>query len=151
MKDGEIYEVHKKYKYSRDKTNIKIDSNFILIKQHEYENKKYNWIFATDLKLKSAKNYVMRYKKRWGIETIFRVTDNIRIYTTSTNPLIRYFLFMFTCFVYNIWKFFQTFLDEEFTLSNFNVNMIIYMFENGEIYPSHYDSFALIASRQLRV
>ena len=93
----------------------------------------------------------MRYHKRWGLETIYRVTENIRIYTTSTNPLTRYFLFMFTCFVYNVWKFFQMFLGEEFTLSNFNVNMLIYMFETGKIYPEHHDLFALTASRLLRV
>ena len=151
LKDGEFCEVFKDYKYNRDKTNFKVSSDFILIKQHEYKGKKYDWIFATDLKFKSANKYVMRYKKRWGIETTYRVTDDIRIYTTSTNPLIRYFLFMFTCFVYNIWKFFQMFLGEEFTLANFNVSMLIYMFERGEIHPNYYDSFALIASRLLKV
>ncbi len=151
LKDGEFCEISKDYKYNRDKTNFKVSSNFILIKQHEYKDKKYDWIFATDLKFKSAKKYIMHYKKRWGIETIYRVTDDIRIYTTSTNPLIRYFLFMFTCFVYNIWKFFQTFLGEEFTLANFNVNMLIYMFERGEIHPDYHDSFSLIASQLLKV
>lgn len=151
MKNGEFCEIYKSYKYNRDKTNHKVESNFVLIKQHEYDNKIFDWIFATDLKFKSAKKYIMCYKKRWGIETIYRVTDDIRIYTTSTNPLIRYFLFMFTCFVYNIWKFFQMFLGEEFTLANFNVNMLIYMFEKGEIYPDYHDLFYLTASKFLRV
>ena len=151
LKDGEYCEIIRTKKYNRDKTNHKIESNFILIKQHEYEGKKYDWIFATDLKFKKAGKYVMRYKKRWGIETIFRVNDDIRIYTTSTNPLVRYFLFMFTCFVYNIWKFFQMFLGEEFTLANFSTNMLIYMFEIGDIYPDHHDLFYLIASKMCDV
>ncbi len=151
LKDGGYCEMIRSYKYHRDHSVYKVESNFILIKQHEYEGKKFDWIFATDLKLKSANKFVMRYKKRWGIETIFRVTDDIRIYTTSTNPLIRYFLFMFTCFVYNIWKFFQFFLGEEFTLANFSTNMLIYMFESGEIYPDSYDNFFLISSKFLRV
>jgi len=151
MKNGEFCEITKSYKYNRNKTNHKVESRFVLIKQHEYEGKKYDWIFATDLKFKTAKKYVMHYKKRWGIETTYRVTDDIRIYTTSTNPLIRYFLFMFTCFVYNVWKFLQIFLGEEFTLANFKVNMLIYLFEIGKIHPDYYDSFVLIASQLLRV
>ena len=83
----------------------------------------------------------MRYKKRWGIETIFRVTDDIRIYTTSTNPLIRYFLFMFTCFVYNVWKFFQSYIGKEFTLANFCMNMDKFMIEKDMIRPKHYNKF----------
>ena len=141
MKDGEFCELTKSYKYPRNKTNYKINSKFVLIKQHEYKNKKYDWIYATNLNLKSARKYVMRYKKRWGIETIFRVTDDIRIYTTSTNPLIRYFLFMFTCFVYNVWKFFQSYIGKEFTLANFCVNMDKFMIEKDMIRPKHYNKF----------
>ncbi|MFW5891133.1 MAG: transposase [bacterium] len=151
LKDGEYYEIRRPYKYCRNQTSHKVESNFILIKQHEYMGKKSDWIFATDLELKSAYKFVMIYKKRWGIETIFRVTDDIRIYTTSTNPLTRYFLFMFTCFVYNIWKFIQFYLGEEFTLSNFNVCILIYMFESGKIYPKDYDKFVSTANRVLKV
>jgi len=143
LKDGELCEITKNYKYNRDKTNYKVESKFVLVKQHKYKDKKYDWIFATNLNLKSAKKYVMRYKKRWGIETIFRVTDDIRIYTTSTNPLIRYFLFMFTCFVYNVWKFCQQFI-EEFTLANFATNLNKYMVENEMIRPKHYKEFISI-------
>ena len=146
MKNGEFCEIIKKYKYNRNKTNYKLDSKFVLIKQHEYEGKKYDWIYATNLNKKSAKKYVMRYKKRCGIETIFRVTDDIRIYTTSTNPLIRYFLFMFTCFIYNVWKFFQFIIGEDFTLSNFCTNMNKFMIEKEMIKPKHYKEFILIFS-----
>jgi hypothetical protein len=96
-----------------------------------------------------VEDYVKRYKKRWAIETIYRVTDKIRAYTTSTKSIIRYFLFMFTCFVYNIWRFLQMFLGEEFTLSNFKVNMVIFMAKYGRIYPVHYNSFEEIASKLL--
>lgn len=89
----------------------------------------------------------MRYKKRWGIETIFRVTDDIRIYTTSTNPLIRHLLFMFTCYVYNIWKFFQFFIEGEFTLANFCVNMNKFMVEREMINPKDYGEFISVFSK----
>lgn len=145
MEDGEMCNIKKSYKYNRDKSNYKVDSNFVIIKQCEYEGKKYDWIFATNLRLNNATKYVKRYKKRWGIETIFRVNDKIRIYTTSTNPVIRYFLFLFTCFVYNVWKNFQTFIGEDFTLANFKTNMIIYLTKHGMIYPKHFDRFEEIA------
>ena len=147
LEDGESKMISRGSKYNRDKTNRKVHSDFILIKQLEYEEKKYDWIFATNLKLEKAVSYVKLYKKRWTIETIYRVTDKIRIYTTSTNSVIRYFLFMFTCFVYNIWRFFQLFLGECFTLANHKTNMIIYMAKQGMIYPLHYDKFEMIANK----
>ncbi len=141
MNDKEFKKISRTETYKVDKHKPKVKSNFILIKQLEYENKKYDWIFATNLDCKTASDYVKRYKKRWGIETIYRVTDDIRIYTTSTNYIIRYFLFMFTCLVYNIWKFFQISLGENFTLANFQINMIIFMAKIGLIYPTHYNQF----------
>jgi putative transposase len=142
MKEGEFCTIRKTYKYNRDKTSHNVESCFILVKQLEYNGKKYDWIFATNLKLYSSKRYVMWYKKRWGIETIFRVTDDIRVYTTSTNPNIRYLLFMFTCFVYNIWKFFQFFLGKEFTLANFCTNINKFM-----IQPKRYKEFISVFSK----
>ncbi len=151
MNDGEFCEVTKKYKYNRDKTKYLLESKFVLIKQHKYEGKKYDWIYATNLNLKTAKKYVMRYKKRWGIETIFRVTDDIRIYTTSINPIIRYFLFTFTCFVYNVWKFFQHFIGKEFTLANFCTNLHKFMIENYMINPVNHKEFIWVISNYNKI
>lgn len=145
MGDGEFCKINKQNKYNRNMTNHKVESDFILIKQHEYDGKKYDWIFATNVDLDSAEKYVKRYKKRWGIETIFRVNDKIRIYTTSTNPIVRYFLFLFTCFVYNVWKFFQFFIGEDFSRSNFCTVFMIYLFEKGLIRPIHYRKFERVA------
>ncbi len=149
MNDREFKKIPRTETYKADKNKPKVTSNFILIKQLEYKTKKYDWIFATNLNCKTASDYVKRYKKRWGIETIYRVTDNIRIYTTSTNHIIRYFLFMFTCFVYNIWKNFQMPLGENFTLTNFQTNLIIFMAKTGIIYPTHYDQFENTAKQIL--
>ena len=145
MTNGEDKTIIKDYKYNRNKTNYKLKSKFVLIKQLEYENKKYDWIFATNFKLEKTKDYIKRYKKRWGIETIYRVTDKIRIYTTSTKKIIRYFLFMFTCFVYNIWKYFQIWIGKNLTLANFKINIIIYLTKIGVIYPTDYNKFENIA------
>lgn len=141
LEEGKFKRILRSKKYYRLKHDYKTCSHFILVKQLEYQGKKYDWIFATNLNLNSAESYVKRYKKRWGIETIYRVTDDIRVFTTSTNSLIRYFLFMFTCFVYNVWKFFQSFLGEEFTVANFKTNIIIFLAKTGRIYPFYYNDF----------
>jgi len=149
LKDGEFKQIIREEKYNRHKTDYKVNCQFVLIKQFEYETKKYDWIFATNLCKNKAESYVKRYKKRWCIETIYRVTDDIRIFTTSTNAVIRCFLFAFTCFVYNVWKFFQTFLGEIFTLSNFKTCSIIFMAEEKIITPIKYDEFKEIAKKHL--
>jgi len=139
LKDGESFHMKRVGIYNRDKTNYRISSNFVLIKQLEYDGKTFDWIFATNLKKEKAELYVKLYKKRWGIETIYRITDDIRIYTTSTNCIIRYFLFIFTCLVYNIWRFFQMYLGEEFTMANCKIALIVFMIKYGMINPQCYD------------
>jgi putative transposase len=145
LDDGESMLINRNSHYNRHKSRHKTNANFILIKEFEYKSKKFSWIFATNLDKTNSLYYIKRYKKRWGIETIYRVTDKIRIYTTSTNPVIRYFLFMFTCFVYNIWRYFQDKLSVNLTLSNFKTNYTIFMAKIGMIYPRHYDNFEKVA------
>ncbi len=67
---------------------------------------------------KSQHSYVDKYRKRWGIETAFRVLDNIQIKTTTKNPIIRHFINMFCCLVYNLWKI-ANILECQITLKNF--------------------------------
>jgi len=50
---------------------------------------------------------------------------------------------MFTCFIYNVWKFFQQFI-EGLTLANFIINLNKYMIENEMIKPKHYPDFISI-------
>ena len=147
LKKGEFCEITKKYKHYRNKSGYWVTSKFVIVKQLEYEDVINDWIFATDLDKNSSEKYVKRYKKRWGIETIFRVTDDIRIYTTSTNPLVRYFLFIFTCFVYNVWKFFQYFIGKDFTLANFCVNLNKFLIERKLIQPREYINFLSVFTK----
>lgn len=151
MVDGGFMVIKKSYKYNQDMNSQLLTSQFALIKQLEYEDKKYDWIFATNLKKKSAESYVKRYKKRWGIETIFRVTDNIRIYTTSTNVVNRYFLFLSTCLIYNIWKFFQMLIGNNFTYLNFKMVLLFYMVKKDILKPPNYDKFSKIVGKYLPI
>ena len=43
------------------------------------------------------------YRRRWGIETGFRVQDNVQARTTSTNYTIRTVYLMLSIFLYNLW------------------------------------------------
>jgi putative transposase len=43
------------------------------------------------------------YSKRWGIETAHKVDDKFRIYTTSKDGVIRYFFFVISVLLYNLW------------------------------------------------
>ncbi|MCX6771276.1 MAG: transposase [Candidatus Micrarchaeota archaeon] len=43
------------------------------------------------------------YSKRWGIETAHRVEDDFRIYTTTKNGFVRYFFFVISVLIYNLW------------------------------------------------
>jgi len=151
LKNGEYTTVIHQGIYNRGKSPIQVHSQFVLIKQLEYEGKTYDWLFATNLDKNTATSYVKRYKKRWTIETIFRVTDDIRIYTTSTDALTRYFLFMFTCLIYNIWRFFQLFLGGRLSLSNMKICMMIFMVKYGMIYPEYYDKFEKVAEQFFNV
>lgn len=69
--------------------------------------KGFDWVFATNIKYDDIIRYVQYYKKRWGIETTFRVHDEVKIKSKTTKPVIRYALFVFECLLYNLWRFFK--------------------------------------------
>lgn len=128
MKKGEIREVNRQGTYSRDKSKYKIKLRFVLIKKYKrYKNcKAYNWVFCTNTRQKSQHFYVDKYRKRWNIETTFRVLDNIQIKTTTKNEIIRYFINMFCCLIYNLWKI-TNILEYIITLKNFVVKAVTYI------------------------
>jgi len=65
---------------------------------------KYDWVFVTNYNKIDLFRYIRIYKLRWNIETGFRVCDEARIKTKSLNILVRYFLFIVSVVLYNIWK-----------------------------------------------
>jgi hypothetical protein len=90
-------------KLKRDKTTYKISTYIAILPDY----KGFDWVFATNIKYDKIFRYVRYYKKRWGIETTFRVQDEVRIKTKSLIPLIRFALFVFECMLYNVWQFFK--------------------------------------------
>ncbi len=128
MKRGEVHEVIRERPYQKNKNTFKVRIRFVLIKKYKRskKGKPYDWVFATNTRHKWPHNYVDKYKKRWGIETTFRVLDNIQIKTTTKNEIIRYFINMFCCLVYNLWKI-NNILETPTTLKNFVVKVVEYV------------------------
>lgn len=128
MKHGEVREVIRTGTYFKDKTKHTVNVRFVLIKNYRRfrKGKAYDWVFITNTRQKSPSFYVDKYRKRWGIETVFRVLDNIQIKTTTRNEVIRYFINMFCCLIYNLWKY-ACVLDCHTTIKNFVYRVVVYL------------------------
>jgi hypothetical protein len=61
-----------------------------------------DWPFATNQK--ASLNLVRIYRKRWNIETGFRIHDEAKVKTKSSNPLIRYFYHLFSMVLILSWR-----------------------------------------------
>ncbi|MBU0471593.1 MAG: transposase [Nanoarchaeota archaeon] len=107
--------------FLKDKSKHYVRTRFIIIKEYKYKNdeKAYDWVFATNRKLKSQMWYIRGYKCRWGIETSYRILDEVRIKTTTIDEVKRYFLFVFSCLLYNLWKFANIYLKIKVTFQTF--------------------------------
>lgn len=88
---------------NRDKTTYELSTHIAVLPDYDG----FDWIFATNIKYDDIIRYVRYYKKRWGIETTFRVHDEVKIKTKSSKPMVRYALFIFGCMLYNVWQFFK--------------------------------------------
>jgi len=66
------------------------------------EGKPIDWCFATNQT--GSLSLVWEYRKRWNIETGFRIHDEARIKTKSNHPLIRYFYHLFGMLLVLAWR-----------------------------------------------
>ena len=80
----------------------------IVIIQSEYFNRKKgewldcHWCFATNLR--QSLDLIAKYKKRWQIETDFRVHDEARIKSKNNEYIIRYFYFLTSLVLMANWQ-----------------------------------------------
>ena len=70
----------------------------------EGDERTYRWVFATNMREKQPIRYVLQYRKRWGVETLFRVLDGQQIKTKTTDMGKRFFLVLVAVYLYNTWK-----------------------------------------------
>lgn len=109
--------------YSKQKylVNKEHETNLVIIRG-QIKEKEIIWIFATNLD--KCFSYIRLYKKRWNIETGFRVCDEARIKTKSRKIETRYFLFLVAFLFYNGWK---TFCNEPLKKVLLKLSMKIFL------------------------
>ncbi|MFU8652378.1 transposase [Methanotorris formicicus] len=61
------------------------------------------YTFLTNLDFEHAKDYLKIYKKRWNIETRFRMFKDLKIKTKSRTLKVRLFLFILRAIIHNFW------------------------------------------------
>ena len=61
-----------------------------------------DWCFATNQR--ASLGLVWIYRKRWNIETGFRIHDETTIKSKSSNPLIRYFYHLIGMLLILMWR-----------------------------------------------
>lgn len=85
--------------YCKNKTKWKPTTKLAICKDFQG----HDWIFATNLNFENKSSCIYTYKKRWQIETNYRVEDEARIKSKSANYLIRYFYFMIGHILHLLW------------------------------------------------
>ena len=85
--------------YSKGKSHWKPTTMLVVCKGID----KFAWIFATNIHFRSRVEYIWYYKRRWQIETNYRVEDEARIKSKSSIYLIRYFYFLVSLLLHLLW------------------------------------------------
>lgn len=86
------------FEYSKDKSNWKISTTIIVRRIDE----KTCWCYATNQK--PSLSLVLEYKKRWNIETGFRIHDEAKIKSKSKCPIIRFFYHLISMLLIILWR-----------------------------------------------
>ena len=110
------------YKLNKDKTTYHFDSYLTFMKQiyDKKSDSEYDWVFATNVEEVALGNIIVEYKKRWRIETGFRVQDEAQIKCKSTEMKVRYFFFMFEQMLQTQWV---CFYKDEVSFKEFVIEM----------------------------
>ena len=122
LKKGEEVIIYWSYEYKKSKTKFEFDAFMIFLKQifDKKNNTEYDWVFATNIEWLDLSKIIKTYKKRWRIETSFRVQDEARIKCKSKEMKIRYFFFVFQQFLQTQWG---CFFKEEVSFKRFIIEL----------------------------
>ncbi|MFH1290959.1 MAG: hypothetical protein ABIH79_00170, partial [archaeon] len=105
LEAGEEIAIYNEFEVNKNFSKYLGENILVFLKQIYYKKseKNYDWVFATNVEEVLLENLVVTYKKRWRIETQFRVQDEATIKCKSKDMKIRYFLFMFEQMLQTIW------------------------------------------------
>ena len=90
--------------HSKKKTKWKPMTKIVICKGigKDKNGKLIDWCFATNQR--ASLNLVHVYRKRWNIETGFRIQDEATIKSKSSHPLIRYFYHLISMIIILMWR-----------------------------------------------
>lgn len=122
MEEGEQFTVLWDNEVKKDKTKYHFEHYLTFMKQIYCErlDTSFDWVFATNINTIALEEIIAMYRKRWRIETGFRVQDEARIKCKSKEMKIRYFLFMFEQLLQTQWV---CFYKEEVSFKRFTIEM----------------------------
>lgn len=120
-KEEKIVIVHD-FTVNKDKTKYTGETFLAFLKAiyDRKSEKEYDWVFATNIEEVALSNLIQTYKKRWRIETGYRVQDEARIKCKSKEMKIRYFLFAFQQMLQTQWV---CFFKDEVSFKEFIIEM----------------------------
>jgi len=122
LEEGEKFTVFWENTVNKDKSTFKFEYFLTFMKQiySKRADAYFDWVFATNIDTIKLDEMVKTYRKRWRIETGFRVQDEARIKCKSKEMKIRYFLFMFQQLLQTQWV---CFFKEEVSFKEFLIEM----------------------------
>jgi len=105
MEAGEEIAIYNEFKINKNQDTYSGRNILVFLKQiyNKKNDKDYDWVFATNVEDILLEKLIVIYKKRWRIETQFRVQDEAIIKCKSKDMNIRYFIFCFEQMLQTIW------------------------------------------------
>jgi hypothetical protein len=85
--------------YSKEKSRWRPRTHIVVCRGID----EFPWIFATNIHFKTRAEYLYYYGRRWQIETNFRVEDEAKIKSKSSDHMIRYFYFLVSLLLHLFW------------------------------------------------
>jgi len=122
MKIEEEIAIYNDFTVNKNKSRYS-GENILIFLKHIYDTrseKNYDWVFATNVEEVLLNDIIITYKKRWRIETQFRVQDEAKIRCKSKEMKVRYFFFLFEQMLQTIWI---CFYKEEAPFKEFLIEM----------------------------
>lgn len=114
--------IYNEFTVNKEKSKFHAENILIFLKEiyDKKSDKEYDWVFATNVEDIELDSIIKTYKKRWRIETAFRVQDEATIKCKSKDMKIRYFLFMFQQMLQTQWV---CFYKDEVSFKKFLIEM----------------------------
>lgn len=122
MEEGDKFTILWENDVKKNKTKYSFEYYLTFMKQiySRRADANFDWVFATNIDTISLDEIIKTYRKRWRIETGFRVQDEAKIKCKSKEMKIRYFLFMFEQMLQTQW---MCFYKEEVSFKRFLIEM----------------------------